>query len=139
MCRCEHRPRLSNDYAGSLCRLFERLIAGCGHCELRNMAKYPRRIPQIPILVRSSMCLLFVRNIERKRQVRQRSSPKPYCPSLAPRNLGARPPNCCTTLKAIFTPGGRLVTLDKIPLGSTVRIVSLESSDSVTLRLMEMG
>lgn len=31
------------------------------------------------------------------------------------------------------------MTLDKIPLGSTVRIVSLESSDSVTLRLMEMG
>ena len=31
------------------------------------------------------------------------------------------------------------MTLDKTPLGSTVRIVSLESSDNVTLRLMEMG
>ena len=31
------------------------------------------------------------------------------------------------------------MTLDKTPLGSTVRIVSLESSDTVTLRLMEMG
>lgn len=31
------------------------------------------------------------------------------------------------------------MTLDKTPLGSTVRIVSLESSDIVTLRLMEMG
>jgi ferrous iron transport protein A len=31
------------------------------------------------------------------------------------------------------------VTLDKTPLGSTVRIVSLEGSDSVSLRLMEMG
>ncbi len=31
------------------------------------------------------------------------------------------------------------MTLDKTPLGATVRIVSLESSDTVTLRLMEMG
>ena len=31
------------------------------------------------------------------------------------------------------------MTLDKTPLGSTVRIVSLENSDIVTLRLMEMG
>jgi Fe2+ transport system protein FeoA len=31
------------------------------------------------------------------------------------------------------------VTLDKTPLGATVRIVSLESSDVATLRLMEMG
>ena len=31
------------------------------------------------------------------------------------------------------------MTLDKTPHGSTVRIVSLESSDLVTLRLMEMG
>ena len=31
------------------------------------------------------------------------------------------------------------MTLDKTPLGSTVRIVSLEGSDSVSLRLMEMG
>ena len=31
------------------------------------------------------------------------------------------------------------MTLDKTPLGSTVRIVSLQSSDIVTLRLMEMG
>jgi ferrous iron transport protein A len=31
------------------------------------------------------------------------------------------------------------MTLDKTPLGSTVRIVSLENSDVVTLRLMEMG
>ena len=31
------------------------------------------------------------------------------------------------------------MTLDKSPLGSTVRIVSLENSDIVTLRLMEMG
>ena len=31
------------------------------------------------------------------------------------------------------------MTLDKTPLGSTVRIVSLESSDIVTQRLMEMG
>ena len=31
------------------------------------------------------------------------------------------------------------MTLDKTPLGSIVRIVSLENSDIVTLRLMEMG
>ena len=31
------------------------------------------------------------------------------------------------------------MTLDNTPLGSTVRIVSLENSDVVTLRLMEMG
>lgn len=31
------------------------------------------------------------------------------------------------------------MTLDKTPPGSTVRIVSLESSDIVTRRLMEMG
>ncbi len=31
------------------------------------------------------------------------------------------------------------MTLDKTPLGSTVRIVSLENSGIVTLRLMEMG
>ncbi|HSE19631.1 MAG TPA: ferrous iron transport protein A [Pyrinomonadaceae bacterium] len=31
------------------------------------------------------------------------------------------------------------MTLDTAPLGSTVRIVSLESSDTVSLRLMEMG
>ena len=31
------------------------------------------------------------------------------------------------------------MTLDKTPPGSTVRIVSLENSDIVTLRLMEMG
>ena len=31
------------------------------------------------------------------------------------------------------------MTLDKTPLGSTVRIISLESSDIVTRRLMEMG
>jgi len=31
------------------------------------------------------------------------------------------------------------VTLDKTPLGSTVRIISLEGSNTVTLRLMEMG
>lgn len=31
------------------------------------------------------------------------------------------------------------MTLDKTPRGSTVRIVSLESSDTVTLRLMELG
>jgi len=31
------------------------------------------------------------------------------------------------------------VTLDKTPIGATVRIVSLESSDVVALRLMEMG
>ena len=31
------------------------------------------------------------------------------------------------------------MTLDKTTPGSTVRIVSLESSDIVTLRLMEMG
>lgn len=31
------------------------------------------------------------------------------------------------------------MTLDKTPPGATVRIVSLESSDTVTLRLMEMG
>ena len=31
------------------------------------------------------------------------------------------------------------MTLDKTPLGSTVRIVSLENSDIVTLRLMELG
>ena len=31
------------------------------------------------------------------------------------------------------------MTLDKSPLGSTVRIVSLENSDIVTLRLMELG
>ena len=31
------------------------------------------------------------------------------------------------------------MTLDKTPLGSTVRIVSLEGSDSLSLRLMEMG
>lgn len=31
------------------------------------------------------------------------------------------------------------MTLDKTPLGSTVRIVSVENSDIVTLRLMEMG
>jgi ferrous iron transport protein A len=31
------------------------------------------------------------------------------------------------------------MTLDKTPLGATVRIVSLENSDVVTLRLMEMG
>ena len=43
------------------------------------------------------------------------------------------------TLKTIFTWEGTLVTLDKTPPGATVRIVSLESSDTVTLRLMEMG
>ena len=31
------------------------------------------------------------------------------------------------------------MTLDKTPRGSTVRIISLENSDVVTLRLMEMG
>ena len=31
------------------------------------------------------------------------------------------------------------MTLDTAPLGSTVRIVSLERSDTVSLRLMEMG
>ena len=31
------------------------------------------------------------------------------------------------------------MTLDKSPIGSTVRIVSLENSDVVALRLMEMG
>ena len=31
------------------------------------------------------------------------------------------------------------MTLDKTPLGSTVRIISLESSEIVTRRLMEMG
>ena len=31
------------------------------------------------------------------------------------------------------------MTLDKTPLGATVRIVSLDCSDIVTLRLMEMG
>ena len=31
------------------------------------------------------------------------------------------------------------MTLDKAPRGSTVRIISLESSDIGTLRLMEMG
>lgn len=31
------------------------------------------------------------------------------------------------------------MTLDKTPLGTTVRVVSLESSDVVALRLMEMG
>jgi ferrous iron transport protein A len=31
------------------------------------------------------------------------------------------------------------MTLDKTPRGSTVRIISLDSSDVVTLRLMEMG
>jgi ferrous iron transport protein A len=31
------------------------------------------------------------------------------------------------------------MTLDKTPPGATVRIVSLQSSDTVTLRLMEMG
>ena len=31
------------------------------------------------------------------------------------------------------------MTLDKAPPGSTVRIISLESSDIATLRLMEMG
>ena len=31
------------------------------------------------------------------------------------------------------------MTLDKTPLGLTVRIVSVQSSDAVTLRLMEMG
>lgn len=31
------------------------------------------------------------------------------------------------------------MTLDKTPLGSTVRIVSLESSEMVTQRLMELG
>ena len=39
----------------------------------------------------------------------------------------------------IFTLEEYLVTLDKTPFGSTVRIVSLESSDVVALRLMEMG
>ncbi len=38
-----------------------------------------------------------------------------------------------------FHSEGNLVTLDKTPLGSTVRIISLESSDITTLRLMEMG
>ena len=31
------------------------------------------------------------------------------------------------------------MTLDKTPLGSTVRIVSLEDTNTVTMRLMEMG
>ena len=31
------------------------------------------------------------------------------------------------------------MTLDKTPVGSTVRIISLESSDIVAVRLMEMG
>ena len=31
------------------------------------------------------------------------------------------------------------MTLDKTPLGSTVRIVSLEGSDRLALRLMELG
>ena len=31
------------------------------------------------------------------------------------------------------------MTLDQTPTGSTVRIVNLEGSDNVTLRLMEMG
>ena len=31
------------------------------------------------------------------------------------------------------------MTLDKTPSGATVRIVSLENSDIVTLRLMELG
>ena len=31
------------------------------------------------------------------------------------------------------------MTLDKTPIGSAVRIVSIEGSDVLTLRLMEMG
>jgi len=41
-------------------------------------------------------------------------------------------------LKAIFNQD-TLMTLDKTPIGSTVRIVSLENSDAVALRLMELG
>jgi len=42
-------------------------------------------------------------------------------------------------LKVIFNQEALLMTLDKTPVGSTVRIISLESSDIVAVRLMEMG
>ena len=43
------------------------------------------------------------------------------------------------SIESHFHVEGHSMTLDKTPLGATVRIVSLESSDTVTLRLMEMG
>lgn len=52
-------------------------------------------------------------------------------------------PAICEVLSGCIESGfhlqGHSMTLDTTPLGSTVRIISLESSDIVTLRLMEMG
>jgi len=42
-------------------------------------------------------------------------------------------------LKTVFIQEECFVTLDKTPIGSAVRIVSIEGSDVLTLRLMEMG
>lgn len=112
-------------------RLLQRLKVAGPAPTLGIMAKYERRIPQWIWLYFEFLCAISVFSVTLWWLYPAFS----YHP-IADWNLHNP---LLAILKANFTAGGRSVTLDNTPHGATVRIISLESSDTVTLRLMEMG